>query len=152
MAQGIRNELNLYEEAKAGLFSLIQQTAAVFLGFVLMLLVTGGTPSGFVIALSFCLGTALVSWSEQKRVRNLKEADSSIPLKDAKTESIVTEEQLHRNSSTLDIQNSRQQRLLEELSMLEDFLRTAPSEVERLQLQKRIEDLMIEIDNLLERE
>ncbi|MFM7790970.1 MAG: hypothetical protein ACKO90_23605, partial [Microcystis panniformis] len=72
MAQGNHNELNLYEEAKAGLFSLVQQTVAVFIGFVLMLLFAGGAPSSFVIALSFCLGTAFVAWSEQKRVRNLK--------------------------------------------------------------------------------
>ena len=61
MAQENHNELNLYEEAKAALFSLIQQTVSIFIGFLLILLVTGGTPPGFVIALSFCLGTAFVS-------------------------------------------------------------------------------------------
>jgi hypothetical protein len=72
MAQRTHNKLNLYEDAKAGLSSLIQQTIAVFLGFAVMLIVTGGAPSGFVIALSFCLGTAFVSWHEQQRVRNPK--------------------------------------------------------------------------------
>lgn len=35
-----------------------------------MLLVTAGTPSGFIVALSFCLGVVLVAWSEQRRIRN----------------------------------------------------------------------------------
>ena len=97
MAQENHNELNLYEEAKAALFSLIQQTVSIFIGFLLILLVTGGTPPGFVIALSFCLGTAFVSWSEQKRVTNLKTVDSSITPKEAETANIVTEERPNKN-------------------------------------------------------
>jgi hypothetical protein len=151
MAQGTRNELNLYEEAKGGLFSLIQQTAAVFLGFVLMLLVTGGAPSGFVIALSFCLGTAFVSWSEQKRVRSLKAVDSSITPRESETESTITEERLHRNSGILDIQNPRYRRLLEELNILESELVTTASESERIRLDRQIRNLMSEIEALLER-
>ncbi len=70
-----RNQ-NLQEEAQAGLVSLIQQGGTVFLGFILMLLLTGGAPSGFAIALSFGLGTTFVAWSEQKRIKALQEANT----------------------------------------------------------------------------
>lgn len=78
MVQGNRKEVSLYEEAKAGLSSLIQQTATIFVGFVVMLLITGGAPSGFVVALSFCLGTAFVAWSEQNRIKKLTEPTQTI--------------------------------------------------------------------------
>jgi hypothetical protein len=65
-------KITLYEEAKAGLVSLVQQTATVFISFVVMLLVTGGAPSGFIVALSFCLGTAFVAWSEQRRITKIR--------------------------------------------------------------------------------
>lgn len=71
MALSSRKEISLYEEAKAGFSSLIQQTATVFASFIVMLLVTGGAPSSFVVALSFCLGVTFVAWSEQTRVTNL---------------------------------------------------------------------------------
>lgn len=163
MAQGTHNELNLYEEAKAGLFSLIQQTVAVFLGFVLMLLATGGAPSGFAIALSFCLGTGFVSWSEQKRVRNLKAVDSSITPKESETLSILIE-QSHRNSNPLDIQNLRQQELLEGLAILqrelerrvgelviwESELASTVSASEKFRLDERSRNLMSEIEHIQE--
>lgn len=66
-----RKEISLYEEAKAGLSSLIQQIATVFVGFIIMLLITGGAPSSLIIAVSFCVGTAFVAWSEQRRVGEL---------------------------------------------------------------------------------
>jgi hypothetical protein len=65
-------KITLYEEAKAGLSSLVQPTATVFISFVVMLLVTGGAPSGFIIALSFCLGTTFVAWSEQRRIVKMR--------------------------------------------------------------------------------
>lgn len=151
MAQGNHNELNLYEEAKAGLFSLIQQTVAVFMGFVLMLLVTGGAPPSFVIALSFCLGTAFVAWSEQKRVRNLKAVDSSITPQESETASIVVEERSNKNSNTLDIQILRQKRLLEKLNILEEELMTTISVPEKFRLSEQIRSLKSEIESLLER-
>ena len=68
MAPVNNKTITLYEEAKAGLGSLVQQTVTVFIGFAVMLLVAGGAPSGFVVGLSFCIGTAFVAWSEQKRM------------------------------------------------------------------------------------
>lgn len=72
MAPVNNKTITLYEEAKAGLGSLVQQTATVFIGFAVMLLVTGGAPSGFVVGLSFCLGTAFVAWSEQRRMTRMR--------------------------------------------------------------------------------
>nr|RNJ66874.1 MAG: hypothetical protein EDM05_23720 [Leptolyngbya sp. IPPAS B-1204] len=75
MASIHRKEVTLYEEAKAGLSSLVRQLVIVFIGFVVMLLLTGGAPSGFVVALSFCLGTAFVAWKEQKRISRLRSTE-----------------------------------------------------------------------------
>ncbi|HBB30427.1 MAG TPA: hypothetical protein DDZ80_22450 [Cyanobacteria bacterium UBA8803] len=66
-----------YEEAKSGVISLLKQTAIVFIFLLLMLLlVTGGKPSGFVVALSFVLGTAFVAWLENKCLTNYKAISS----------------------------------------------------------------------------
>ncbi len=72
MALVDRRKISLYEEAKAGLASLFKQTAAVFVGLLVMLLLTGGNPPAFVVGLSFCLGTAFVAWSEKKRLIELE--------------------------------------------------------------------------------
>lgn len=102
MVQGNRKEISLYEEAKAGLNSLIQQTATVFVGFVIMLLVTGGVPSGFELALSFCLGTAFVAWSEQKRLEKLRTPTQTIASEilgdDAQQESPSKEDSVSKDS------------------------------------------------------
>ncbi|NER00379.1 MAG: hypothetical protein F6K30_27395 [Cyanothece sp. SIO2G6] len=102
MVQEPRNVLSLYDEAKAGLFSLVQQTLVVFLGLGFMLLVTGGAPSTFIVTFSVCLGTAFVSWSEQKRLRNLISVHSAIAPHKAEPESAVTEEQPYSTSNTSD--------------------------------------------------
>jgi hypothetical protein len=72
-----RRKVSLYEEAKNGLSSLVWQTATVFVGFIFMLLLTGGNPSSFAITLSFILGIAFVAWREQLRVTKLRDADSN---------------------------------------------------------------------------
>ncbi|MGK7899815.1 MAG: hypothetical protein AB4352_00100 [Hormoscilla sp.] len=60
--------ISLYEEAKAGLSSLVKQTAQVGASFLVMLLLTGGKPPGYTVALSFVGGVAFVAWSEHKRL------------------------------------------------------------------------------------
>ncbi|MBD2441370.1 hypothetical protein [Nostoc sp. FACHB-110] len=47
--------------------SLLKQTAYVGLGFLVMLLITGGRPSGFTVGLCVVLGIGFVVWSESKR-------------------------------------------------------------------------------------
>ncbi|MBD2302862.1 hypothetical protein [Nostoc sp. FACHB-190] len=49
------------------LVSLLKQTAYVLLGFLVMLLITGGRPSGFILGLCVVLGIGFVIWDENKR-------------------------------------------------------------------------------------
>jgi hypothetical protein len=72
MALTSRKHISLYEEAKAGLSSLVKQTAQVGAGFLTMLLLTGGNPPGFVVGLSVCSGIAFVAWREKKRLTDFK--------------------------------------------------------------------------------
>ncbi|MBD2459308.1 hypothetical protein H6G80_35425 [Nostoc sp. FACHB-87] len=48
------------------LVSLLKQTAYVGLGFLVMLLIVGGHPSGFILGLSVVLGISFVVWYENK--------------------------------------------------------------------------------------
>lgn len=77
MALVNRRKISLYDEAKAGLDSLVKQTAQVFVGLLVMLLVTGGKPPAFVVSLSFCLGVGFVAWSEKKRLTQFEEVKLS---------------------------------------------------------------------------
>jgi hypothetical protein len=72
-----RRQLSLYDEAKAGFSSLVRQTTLVFVSFVVILLLTGGAPSSFAIALSFGSGIAFVAWSEQRRITKLRAKDTT---------------------------------------------------------------------------
>ncbi|MEG3436687.1 DUF1508 domain-containing protein [Pannus brasiliensis CCIBt3594] len=67
MIRGNSNKTSLYDEAKASFRSLIQQTGIVFVGFAVILLLTRGAPSGFIITLTVGLGIVFVAWSEQKK-------------------------------------------------------------------------------------
>jgi hypothetical protein len=74
-----RKKVSLYEEAKNGLSSLVWQTTTVFVGFIFMLLLTGGNPSSFAIIVSFVSGIAFVVWREQNRFTKLrKDPDGSL--------------------------------------------------------------------------
>lgn len=77
MALVNRRKISLYDEAKAGLDSLVKQTAQVFVGLLVMLLVTGGKPPAFVVSLSFFLGVGFVAWSEKKRLTDFEDANLS---------------------------------------------------------------------------
>jgi hypothetical protein len=63
-----RTQISLYEEAQAGLNSLVKQTAQVGVSFVGMLLLTGGNPPALTVGLSVVGGIAFVAWSEEKRL------------------------------------------------------------------------------------
>jgi uncharacterized protein YjbI with pentapeptide repeats len=66
-----RKQISLYEEAEAGLNSLVKQTAQVGAGLFMMLLLTGGNPPAFTVGLSVIGGIAFVAWSEEKRLTKL---------------------------------------------------------------------------------
>jgi uncharacterized protein YjbI with pentapeptide repeats len=63
-----RKQISLYEEAEAGLTSLVKQTAQVGVGLLGMLLLTGGNPPALTVGLSVVGGIAFVAWSEEKRL------------------------------------------------------------------------------------
>ncbi|WP_176726877.1 hypothetical protein [Nostoc sp. KVJ20] len=52
------------------LSSLVKQTAQVGIIFLIMLLLTGGRPSGFVVGSTACFGLVFVIWGESKRRNN----------------------------------------------------------------------------------
>lgn len=53
---------------KAGLVLLVKQTTLVVLGFTVMLLLTKGKPSSFLIGFIFCLGTLFIVCNEKMRL------------------------------------------------------------------------------------
>ena len=63
-----RKQISLYEEAEAGLTSLVKQTAQVGVGLLGILLLTGGNPPALTVGLSVVGGIAFVAWSEEKRL------------------------------------------------------------------------------------
>ena len=72
------NKISLYQQAKSSLSSLVKQTAQVFVGFVIMLLLTGGSPPGFIVALTVVLGISFVAWSETKSVDKLEKPNTKV--------------------------------------------------------------------------
>ena len=49
------------------LTSLLKQIACVGIGFLVMLLITSGRTSSFIVGLSVVLGICFVVWSENKK-------------------------------------------------------------------------------------
>ncbi|MBD2307869.1 pentapeptide repeat-containing protein [Chroococcidiopsis sp. FACHB-1243] len=75
MAQVNRRKMSLYNEAKAGLSSLVKQTATVFLGLLVLLIVTSGSPPASMMGLLVLVGVGFVSWTEKRRLIESEEAD-----------------------------------------------------------------------------
>jgi uncharacterized protein YjbI with pentapeptide repeats len=71
------NNISLYQDAKAGLSSLVKQTSQVFIGLMVMLLLTGGEPPALTVALSCGVGVGFVAWSEKKRLVDLRTSSAS---------------------------------------------------------------------------
>jgi uncharacterized protein YjbI with pentapeptide repeats len=58
----------LNQVAAEGMTSLFHQGGMVLLGFVAMLVITGGAPSGLAVGLTVGLSGLFVAWSEQRRL------------------------------------------------------------------------------------
>ena len=81
-----RKQISLYDEAEAGLNSLVRQTAQVGAGLLGMLLLTGGNPPALTVGLSVVGGIAFVAWSEEKRLTKFYARRSSfIEVNEVKT-------------------------------------------------------------------
>ncbi|EGJ28620.1 MULTISPECIES: hypothetical protein [Moorena] len=65
-----REEISLYQEAKASLSSLFWQTAQVFTSLLVIFLFAGGKPPGWLVTTSFVVGTVFVFWRENKRTKD----------------------------------------------------------------------------------
>ena len=67
-----QSKSSLIKSAKDRLYSLLIQSALVFSGLMVMLIFTGGMPTGGTVTLSFVLGITWVAWTEAKRLSNEK--------------------------------------------------------------------------------
>ncbi|NER89934.1 hypothetical protein [Moorena sp. SIO3A2] len=65
-----REEISLYEEAKAGLSSLFWQIAQVFTSLLIIFLFVGGSPPGWLVITCFIVGSVFVFWRENKRTKD----------------------------------------------------------------------------------
>ena len=129
-----RKQISLYEEAEAGLNSLVKQTAQVGVGLLGMLLLTGGNPPALTVGLSVVGGIAFVAWSEEKRLTTVYSR-----LHQLIHNSVSEEKQLTTVYSRLN-------QLMVEVAI-------ASSETERFQLRERINELkklINEIESLVE--
>ena len=129
-----RKQISLYEEAQAGLNSLVKQTAQVGVGLLGMLLLTGGNPPALTVGLSVVGGIAFVAWSEEKRLTTVYSR-----LHQLIHNSVSEEKQLTTVYSRLN-------QLMVEVAI-------ASSETERFQLRDRINELkklINEIESLVE--
>lgn len=92
MARTNHKAMSLYQDAKAGLSSLVKQMTVVSIGFLALLLVTGGRPPAWLVGIGFFSSTLFVAWSEQERItqsrkNSLRHPESSL-------------EESHQNLST----------------------------------------------------
>ncbi len=129
-----RKQISLYEEAEAGLNSLVRQTAQVGVGLFGMLLLTGGNPPALTVGLSVVGGIAFVAWSEEKRL----------------TKFYARQTQLIHNSVS---QEKRLTKVYARLGQLMVEVDYASSAKEQWQLRERINELkklINEIESLVE--
>ncbi len=129
-----RKQISLYEEAEAGLKSLVRQTAQVGAGLLGMLLLTGGSPPALTVGLSVVGGIAFVAWSEEKRL----------------TKFYVQQTQLIHNSVSEEKRLTKVYARLGQLMVEVDY---ASSAKEQWQLRERINELkklINEIESLVE--
>lgn len=61
-----------FDEAESALFSFFKQGFYGFMGVMLMLLLTGGNPSGLIVGLTFACGMGWVAWNEKQRLNKLR--------------------------------------------------------------------------------
>lgn len=66
-----KREISIYE-AESALFSFFRQGFYGFMGVILMLLLTGGNPSGLIVVLTFACGMGWVAWKEKQRLNRLR--------------------------------------------------------------------------------
>ncbi|WP_293341326.1 hypothetical protein [Microcoleus sp. CAWBG58] len=129
-----RKQISLYDEAEAGLNSLVKQTAQVGVGLLGMLLLTGGNPPALTVGLSVLGGIAFVAWSEEKRLTKFYARQTQL---------------IHYSVS----EEKRLTKLYERLAWLTRELACTSSAKKKWQLRDRINELqkvIKEIESLVE--
>jgi hypothetical protein len=102
MALVNRNRISLYQEARDGLISLFQQTSQVFIGLLLLIVLTGGNPPGFLVGFSFIAGIMFVALKEDKRLKRfIAKKSSEILQQEDDTYQSPTAIQLNASEQTL---------------------------------------------------
>jgi len=119
-----RKQISLYEEAEAGLNSLVKQTAQVGAGLLGMLLLTGGNPPALTVGLSVVGGIAFVAWSEEKRLTKFYARQSQL-----KHDPVIASEmegsQLPNSSESESLANDIKQILEADTNNLSELVRQA---------------------------
>ena len=72
--------ISFIQNTKANLISLFKQTIQVFIGLILMLLLTGGNPPVFIITLSVIIGIIFVALSQIEKIENISIKASTFQL------------------------------------------------------------------------
>jgi hypothetical protein len=60
---------SIQTEILPGLTSLIKQSSITFVLFILMLILTGGSPPSFILGIFFCVGIIAIYFQERNRFR-----------------------------------------------------------------------------------
>ncbi len=119
-----RKQISLYEEAEAGLNSLVKQTAQVGVGLLGMLLLTGGNPPALTVGLSVVGGIAFVAWSEEKRLTKFYARQSQLKH-DPVIASETNQSQLLNSSESESLANGIKQILEADTNNLSELVKQA---------------------------
>ncbi|NER91524.1 NACHT domain-containing protein [Moorena sp. SIO3A2] len=99
-----REEMSLYEEAKAGLSSLFWQIAQVFTSLLVIFLFAGGHPAGWLVTTCFIVGIVFVFWRENKRTKDELGEHKQISKGEYESKQFVTLNSSHKQRKPNEVQ------------------------------------------------
>lgn len=152
MAPTNRENLSLYQDAKLSFLSLLKVIAQAYVGFFVVLLITGGRFTPFSLSLLFCAGTGAVAWQERNRRLKLSQDQSSIQTE---VETVATDETLKQQYGGVDLQINHPQGVVllqskisrAESFTVEEFLKKSGIQLDAIALPS-IEDVEIPVQEL----
>ena len=152
MAPTNRENLSLYQDAKLSFMSLLKVIAQAYVGFFIVLLITGGRFTPFSLSLLFCAGTGAVAWQERNRRLKILQNQSS-----TRTEmrAVSADGTLEQQYGSGDFQFNHSQGVLlfqskisgVEAFTVEEFLKRCGIQIDAIALPS-IEDIEIPIQEL----
>lgn len=96
---------SLYQGIRKYLISLLKQIIGVSLLFFIMLLLTGGNPSGSIVGFTFILSISFVVWSEIKKV-NLMQNEAHLLERNSQTLVDQLPKTIYISSATITVGSS----------------------------------------------